>query len=429
MLRRIGIVCLAALASLTGSISAWAIGPEKPGWRPPELVAPDALLAGHDGADRILAYDHYGCPAVVFSAENPPPGIPILGPAVWYARRVPGYGWGVGKAIGTSGLTVSGSLSLVFDRHELPIVGCAYGETRISRLYAGNGWSWGESFDKPATQWCSVAVDLYGRAAMAFHYPSPGGHPSLLLAYDRDDNNAFGDFTGPYADLTIVKQNLNGRYVSLAFDQSNRPMMAYQDADSQDLMFAVQDAGTAWLNMTVDSAGSQGWMPSLAVNPMTGYPAIAYAGDGGANLRYAEWDGHDWQMTVLPNDRGNAIEGVSLAFDPADGNPAIAYREGDPLGGGPAPDWNFGLLAFTWRHEDTWENQVIAWEGDTGLHPSVAFNDYGPGWAGIAYLDTLGNVWYVEDPPAVPEPATLALLAAGVAAVAVGRGRGDRRRS
>ena len=414
MLRRIGIVCLAALASLTAAISAWAIGPEKPGWHPPELVLGGGAgnPALHQGADRILAYDHYGRPGVAVGCLS----------YTYYARRVPGYGWGGGYAVVVSSLFAR-SPSLAFDRHELPVVGCGGEEVYIARLDADNVWHDDKVYNEPSYS-CSVAVDLYGRMAMAWHDPDPTIR-KVLLAYDRNDDGAFDEF----GEIQTVNWPLTGQYVSLAFDGDNRPMLAYQDADSEDLMFAVQGAGTVWLNICVDGAGSQGWKPSLAVNPMTGYPAIAYAGDGGGSLRYAEWDGHEWQITTLPNPRDNGILGVSLAFDPADGNPAIAYHEGDPLSGDPAPDWNFGLLAFTWRHDETWENQVVAWEGDTGLHPSVAFNDYGPGWAGIAYLDSLGNVWYVEDPPVVPEPATLALLAAGVAAVAAGRRRGDRRRS
>jgi hypothetical protein len=420
MRRRIVVAWLAALASLAGTLPAWAIGPEKPNWHAPEVVIdylshPDA----HSGASRILAYDHYGRPGVAISG----PSFGLL-----YARRVPGYGWGIGLPVITGGWPV-GSLplspSVAFDRHELPVVGCGSGGngTYIARLDADNVWHEQEVASEPSS-YCSVAVDLYGRMAMAWYDET---FSQMKFAYDRNDNGVF--------DTTELEAVRSGgqtcRYVSLAFDPANRPMVALQNTTggAEDLMFAVRDAGTRWLEMTVDSAGSQGWMPSLAINPMTGFPAIAYAGDGGANLRYAEWNGEDWLVSVLPNPRENGITGVSLAFDPEDGNPAIAYHEDEPLAGGRYLDWDATLLAFTWRHEDTWENQVVAWQGNTGLHPSLAFNDYGTGWAGIAYLDAEWKVWYIEDPPAVPEPATLALLAGGAAALAVGRGRRNRRRA
>jgi len=416
MRRRIVAACLAALASLAGALPAWAIGPEKPGWHAPELVYSGAFDWQHEGADRILAYDHYGRPAVAIAAQG----------AVVYARRVPGYGWGLGVTGGYYVMEFSESPCMAFDRHELPIVGsCSMNgdAVKVARLDADNAWHEQEVSSEPAA-YCSVAVDLYGRMAVAWYDET---FSQMKFAYDRNDNGVF--------DTTELEAVRSGgqtcRYVSLAFDPANRPMVALQNTTggADDLMFAVRDAGTSWLEMTVDSAGSQGWVPSLAVNPITGFPAIAYAGDAGANLRYAEWNGEDWLVSVLPNPRGNVIDGASLAFDPKDGNPAVAYHEGPRLGGGMYPDWEGDLLAFTWRHDDSWENQVVVWQGDTGLHPSLAFNDYGTGWAGIAYLDAEWNVRYIEDPPAVPEPATLALLAGGAAALAVRRGRRNRRRA
>jgi hypothetical protein len=74
-----------------------------------------------------------------------------------------------------------------------------------------------------------------------------------------------------------------------------------------------------------------------------------------------------------------------------------------------------------------WQTQTVDYAGDVGWCPSLAFNEYGTGWPGITYFDHAGNLYYIEDPPAVPEPATLALLAAGAAVLIARRRRRDRR--
>ena len=59
----------------------------------------------------------------------------------------------------------------------------------------------------------------------------------------------------------------------------------------------------------------------FAIDPDTGYPAIAYFNTDVDDLRYAEWDGTTWNLTTIDSD-GVVGQNPSLVFDPADGNPA-----------------------------------------------------------------------------------------------------------
>jgi hypothetical protein len=182
----------------------------------------------------------------------------------------------------------------------------------------------------------------------------------------------------------------------------------------------MHDERFGWVNRPVDPYALG--HPSLAVNPVTGHPAVAYS--SAAQIRYVEWDGKKWDCTNLYSPWGNPTLYPSLAFDPADGHPAIAFYEGTT--GGMTLDWEAQMLRFAWFNGETWQMQTVDYAGDVGLCPSLAFNEYGNGWPAIAYFDINGNLWYIEDPPVVPEPATLALLAAGAASVLAGRRRKTR---
>ena len=95
---------------------------------------------------------------------------------------------------------------------------------------------------------------------------------------------------------------------------------------------------------------------------------------------------------------------VGMAFDPGDGNPVISYG-----------DFDDNELRFAWYNGSIWQTQVVD-SGADFLQSSVAFNDFGNGFASIAYVSILGQLYFIEDPPlAVPEPASLASsLLAGV---------------
>ena len=103
----------------------------------------------------------------------------------------------------------------------------------------------------------------------------------------------------------------------------------------------------------------------------------------------------------------------SLAFDPADGRPAIAYEDSSDL-------------EFAWFDGSVWQTQTV--DATAGRNPSLAFNEYGDGWPVIAYFEGVvpGHLYVVRDPPGLPEPATLSLLALGGLAI-IRRRRSGRR--
>jgi hypothetical protein len=394
---------LVAPLFLLFTVPAWAIT-LTPSWKPREFVAttgdPNAML----GADRTLAYDHHGNPGIAYS--NGP---------LQYARRVPGVGW----ASATVDSTFATTPSLAYDRYERPAISYfdldAFGDTWPDLGYARfNGTMWiletvdtYSPFPSAVGQYTSIAFDLLGRPAIAYYDNSA---TSLKFVHDTDGDLSLMDET----PVTVVNAFTEGQLSSLVFDSLNRPMVAHFDDTNDDLRFSVQEPGVGWVTTTLDSTGNTGRYPSIAIDPSNGFPAIAYFTNN--ELRYTAWDGDSWNQTtvevtgsVLGPGPSNFQSSPSLAFDPSDNNPAIAY-------GNNTEGRN---LKLAWRVGSTWFTQTVDAVGDVGRHPSLAFNDFGTGFASISYLDWdedlfESRLYFIDDPPAVvPEPSSAMLLMTG----------------
>jgi hypothetical protein len=383
---------LAALGFGLWTARAGAIGTTPPSWKPRETVAFEtASWTDMDGADRSLAYDHHGNPGIAF--------YDLVNEDLRFARRVPGIGW-VHAAVDTVG-NVGKFPSLAYDRFERPAISY-HDDTNDDLKYARfNGSAWQtETVDMTGNvgQYTSLAFDLLGRPAIAYQDFTNG---SLKYVQDTD-----GDFSlVDEAPVTVVQEFFEGFWSSLLFDPLNRPMIAHTDFANFDLRYSVQKPGIGWVTTTIDSADSTGVSPSIAIDPDTGFPAIAYRDNTNGDLRYAAWDGDSWNLTTLDS-TDNVGFHPSLAFDPADGNPAIAYH-----------DNTNGSLKLAWHDGSAWQTQTVDAAGFVGRMPSLAFNDYGSGFPSIAYLNGFApsTLFFIEDPPgtAVPEPASALLLAAG----------------
>ena len=371
------------MAAMTGLVvSGAALGVDSdPTWKTPVQIGPAGAygFSYHDAADRLLAYDHHGNPGIVLGNGS--------GGQPWHFWKIPGVGW---AAVGPDAVGSDGAYpSLAYDRHERPIF--SYIDVADDRLKAaawdGSAWQI-TTAATDAGQHSALAIDQYGHAAIAYRKNTG----SLNYVEDTDGDGRFDDETPGAVNLNQFI------HPSMTFDALNRPMIAAGYTFNNSLTFFVRDKGT-WASRTVEADGNTGWHPSLALNPLTGDPAIAYTNTAQSELRYAWWDADTeaWQIEFVDATPSGYC---SLAFDPADGRPAISYRGVS------------GHLKFAWRDDAVWHDQ-IAVNFANARQSSLAFNDYGTGWPAIAYVDTLGTAWFVEDPPAVPEPATMALVLLG----------------
>jgi hypothetical protein len=389
---------LAALLFVLWTAPAGAIGTTPPSWKPRETVPSTfANYLTMNGADRSLAYDHHGNPGIVFHDD--------FAGDLRYARRVPGVGW-VHSVVDTGGTggDVGSFPSLAYDRYERPAISYFDATNNDLKYARHNGSAWVlEALDTTngVGDYTSLAFDLLGRPAIAYRDIA---NTSLKYVQDTDGDFSLVDET----PVTVVNQFEEGNWASLVFDPLNRPMIAHFEFTNANLRFSVQEPGIGWVTTTVESTGTIGTSPSIAIDPDTSFPAIAYFDGSNSSLRYAAWDGDAWNPITVD---APGVVGLnpSLAFDPADGNPAIAYFD----------DTNDDLK-LAWHDGSIWQSQTVDAVGNVGYMPSLAFNDYGSGFPSIAYFDgsTLnGQLFFIDDPPgaAVPEPASVMLLAIGLA--------------
>ncbi len=381
---------LAATLLVSAAVPATAIT-TTPNWKPRETVASSSNIVVVIGSDRTLAYDHHGNPGITY--------VDATDGSLDYARRVPGVGW-VAAEIDPTG----GSPSLAFDRYERPAISYDTGSGVQFSHFDGNAWQT-HTADATGGGGQTLAFDILGRAAIAY----TSGSPDFNLKYVRDTDGdfSFSDETPVTADTLLA----SGFFQSLAFDPLNRPMVAHTDAVLDELRFSVEEPGIGWITTVVDSnpLAPIGPFSSLAIDPDTGFPAIAYDG-GTVGLRYAAWNGDSWDLTTVdPNTEANSS--VSLAFDPADGHPAISYN-----------NEKAGELNLAWHNGSIWQTQIVDSGGLDIFQSSLAFNDFGNGFPSIAYVNSGQELFFIEDPPlVVPEPASALLMLVGFARVFVRR--------
>jgi subtilisin-like proprotein convertase family protein len=275
---------------------------------------------------------------------------------------------------------------------------------------------WADTVQSPPDQGdlgqhTSIALDA-SRNPRISYYESLGeaGTPSRNLRYAAWNGAGWSITTVDGIAGPNGSENADiGEYTSLKLDGSGNPRIAYYDATNTNLKYAYFQNGQ-WVCQTVDGTTGRddmvGKYSSLALDPTTAYPRIAYYDETNKRLKYAEWNGTSWQKVVVD---ASADVGAfaSLALD-ANGNPSIAYY-----------DATNKSLKYARRSETTWSSVEVDKAGNVGQYASLALDStgnphvayYDADTESLKYAKYNGAAWSVSvvDTPSVGQYASIAM--------------------
>ncbi len=234
-------------------------------------------------------------------------------------------------------------------------------EPSLVKYVAYNGSSWNE----PEIIDSSSAIQDY--VSLAF---SPSGIPSVAYSNGHLRYACFSDQTW----LTETVDTINiGPVASLAFDTQENPGISYYWSEVMgdtgpinkfDLRYAYFD-GTNWIKDTVDEAGAVGYRSSILYDSNDN-PVIAYSDDTNAPnniLKFIRFDGTDWGPPEVIDETAKCGVWPSLAFD-IEGYPSIAYV-------------GSYRLKFARFNGSEWNMEIVDNDGENGEYNSLAYNDQG----------------------------------------------------
>ncbi len=168
---------------------------------------------------------------------------------------------------------------------------------------------------RPAGGASDLAIDAAGGTHLAYYDTA---HQSLVYVY-RDPSGVWG------SPRTIDGNARTGEQLSIAIGKNYLPSIAYYDGKNGDLKLAQYTSKKKWVLTLVDSKGTTGQSPSLAINPNTNQPAIAYYYKNGTTLRFATIENDAWAYENVDTKKAGQFN--SLVFTPKSKVPSIAYSD------------------------------------------------------------------------------------------------------
>lgn len=285
-------------------VSGWPGGPDAPGGLPVGWSS-ETVDSGFT-LNPSVAFDAGGQPAIAYFSGGAASDLKV-------ARRL-GDRWGLETvdAVGDTGRYPS----IVFDAQGNALVSYVDHTLGALKLARFDGTEWSITIVDPTT-----GPSLYTSMAL-----SPDGLPTIAY-YGASRDLRVAEFNGTSWARTSVDSTRAGLFASLAFDKSGRPVVAYADGATWDLLVA-RGTQNGWTTEVVDSVGSVGRSPSLRVAP-TGDIVIAYGDFTAASdawrvkIARSALAGNWTTQTTQANGR----DFISLVLDPK-GCPQIFFTQG-----------------------------------------------------------------------------------------------------
>ena len=228
------------------------------------------------------------------------------------------------------------------------------------------------------TGWNIETVDCCRHAGGSSIAIDDSDYPHITYSYRHKVNGPFelryARWDGSAWMIEMVDPATNtGRHSSLALDSNGRPHIGYTKITTSfphvefDLRYARWD-GIEWQLEVVEHVPS--WIGEVSLRlDSVGHPRMSYSAyvDGNSTLKYAAWNGSAWTIETVDS-QDDVGEWNSLAIDSSD-RPHIAYKD----------ETNEGLKYASWS-ETGWRIEIVDRGGDPGfgffgMAPSIALDD------------------------------------------------------
>ncbi len=260
-------------------------------------------------------------------------------------------------------------------------------------------------WDRIQDKWYSMTVDerCGGFSSMTLDSRQ---HPHIsYLEYGTGHLKYASWDGGKWTVQTIqVGAKLLEYYTSIALDRDDHPIITYYEifgVESLEFSLRLRTAmwnGRYWETRTIDATSGSGKFNSVARNQTSsGHVQTAYANVKyeNASLRYAIWNGANWESQVIQGAQASyAVFSVSLTVD-KDDTPHIAYT-----------DVAKHYIKYATKINGRWQFEVVdvlaqeafpdrnAIELDDRGNPYISYYDAGRGLLKLAHRD--GSKWAIE---------------------------------
>jgi len=186
-------------------------------------------------------------------------------------------------------------------------------------------------------QYTSLKYNSNGKPYIAYYFENTGGVDALMVASYVGSGGNCG--AGKWQCDTIQTGDRVGQYASLALDGAGNRHIAYYDGGNGDLWIASDRIGTncgpgnTWICYPVDAANDVGQYASLYVDNSNDFH-IAYYDATTDKLKYAVDKGSGGNCGLFGSAQCDTIDDMSAGFHPlgvsiaedAAGYPIIAYQ-------------------------------------------------------------------------------------------------------
>lgn len=193
----------------------------------------------------------------------------------------------------------------------------------------------------PSTEPCLAMNPVTGFPGVAWTDADPVGGDREIYFRERQ-GSAFVELAGSASGGGLSANAGSSQSPSPAYNAAGRPLVAWQDqADGDPEIYVRLFDGTAWVQLAgsatgggVSANGSASVDPSLAINPVSGQPGVAWTDTlaGDPQIHFREFDGTAWVERAgsasgrgLSNTTAEAVE-PSIAYDTA-GRVYVAWSD------------------------------------------------------------------------------------------------------